>query len=79
MAGMVSEESAKAEAERLSLEHKNKAYCVYRTPTKNHWVRQDDWPREQSSGIHIRFVCAFLNGKPVQPKILWIEDYAPST
>ncbi len=64
---MVSFEKACEYAQEVSAKYPDLVYRVYRTPSGNHWVRQDDEPRTSVEGIKLVFLAAFLGGVQVRP------------
>lgn len=58
---MVNEEAACLTAQNLSRKFA-KIFRVYRTPSGNHWVRQDPKPMTTVDGIKLVHICAYKNG-----------------
>jgi hypothetical protein len=59
---MVSEERAKETAKDLSEKYSDRSFRVYRTPSGNHWVRQDPSPLESVDGHKLVNVAVYRNG-----------------
>lgn len=59
---IVSFERACQDAESYSRQHPGKIYRFYRTPSRNHWVRQDDEVQYRRDGVEITPLEAYLGG-----------------
>ena len=62
---MVRFTSACDTAQMLSGRYENRMFRVYRTPSGNHWVRQDNVGLSELYSVKILEVGRFMNGKEI--------------